>query len=186
MSDARIRKTVDEWRVSNPQVASNIAWISARSVKIPMLNVRMVKRGAKGAIGRGRASLGKVEEYFLEMLAPGDTFLFSGKVLRFEDYSRERMSRQPGFALDPKVPAYAGGKFPLSTYLADQVRSMLDDHSAGVLPEQSATGWRCNATSPHCRSASELLIETFPRGGATTWSPIPSRGGWRGRRSACF
>ena len=34
-----------------------------------------------GAIGRGGRVLGKIEEYFLETLAPGDTFLFSGEIL---------------------------------------------------------------------------------------------------------
>ncbi len=28
--------------------------------------------------------LGEVEEYFVEMLAPGDTFVFAGEVLRYE------------------------------------------------------------------------------------------------------
>ena len=30
-------------------------------------------------------------------------------------------------AEDPKVPAYEGGKFPLSTYLAERVRGILAD-----------------------------------------------------------
>ena len=28
--------------------------------------------------------LGEVEEYFIEQLVPGDTFVFAGEVLRFE------------------------------------------------------------------------------------------------------
>ena len=38
---------------------------------------------------------------------------------------------------DPKVPSYEGGKFPLSTYLADRVRNILADHDTWrALPDQ--------------------------------------------------
>jgi ATP-dependent Lhr-like helicase len=84
--------------------------------------------------------------------------------------------------MDPKVPAYAGGgKFPLSTYLADQVRGMLADPStlACALPEQVArlAGDPARRTFPSLPKRDELLVETFPyRQAASTWSPIPSRG----------
>ncbi len=48
-----------------------------------MLNVRYVRQG-KGVSSRGGALLGKIEEYFLETMTPGDTFLFAGRTLRFE------------------------------------------------------------------------------------------------------
>jgi ATP-dependent helicase Lhr and Lhr-like helicase len=163
---ARIRKTVDGlWRVSNPAVAQQYRLNLGTIVEMPMLNVRMVKRGAKGAVGRGGASLGKVEEYFLEMLAPGDTFLFSGKVLRFEGIRENECLVSQAFSLDPKVPAYAGGKFPLSTYLADQVRSMLDDPQRwGALPEQVRDWLALQRDVSALPKRDELLIETFPRG----------------------
>ncbi|WP_242219900.1 ligase-associated DNA damage response DEXH box helicase [Shinella zoogloeoides] len=163
---ARIRKTVDGlWRVSNPQVAQQYRLNLGTIVEMPMLNVRMVKRGAKGAVGRGGASLGKVEEYFLEMLSPGDTFLFSGKVLRFEGIRENECLVSQAFSLDPKVPAYAGGKFPLSTYLADQVRGMLDDpHRWGELPEQVRDWLALQRDVSSLPKRDELLIETFPRG----------------------
>jgi len=163
---ARIRKTVDGlWRVSNPGVAQQYRLNLGTIVEMPMLNVRMVKRGAKGAVGRGGASLGKVEEYFLEMLSPGDTFLFSGKVLRFEGIRENECLVSQAFSLDPKVPAYAGGKFPLSTYLADQVRSMLDDPARwGELPEQVRDWLALQRDVSSLPKRDELLIETFPRG----------------------
>ena len=34
--------------------------------------------------------LGEMEEYFFEMLTPGDTFLFAGEVLKFEGILRRR------------------------------------------------------------------------------------------------
>ena len=82
-------------------------------VEAAELNVRLVKHNAKGTIGRGGMSLGKVEEYFLEQLVQGDTFLFSGKVLRFEGIRENECLVSNAFSLDPKIPAYAGGRFPL-------------------------------------------------------------------------
>ncbi len=98
-------------------------------------------------------SLGKVEEYFTEMLSPGDTFLFSGKVLRFEGIRENECLVTQGFKLDPKVPAYAGGKFPLSTYLAAQVRAMLDPipNGAATCRNRCATGCRCSTPFRSCR-----------------------------------
>ena len=63
------------------------------------------------------------------------------------------------------MPSYAGGKFPLSTYLAEQVRGMLADPTRWkALPEQVRTGWRCRKRSRCCPGARDLLVETFPRG----------------------
>jgi ATP-dependent Lhr-like helicase len=163
---ARIRQRADGlWRVSNPQVAQQYRLNLGTIVEMPMLNVRMVKRGAKGAIGRGGAALGKVEEYFLETMTPGDTFLFSGKVLRFEGIRENECLVSQAFTLDPKVPSYAGGKFPLSTYLADQVRTMLDDPARwGRLPDQVRDWLYLQRDVSALPKRDELLIETFPRG----------------------
>ena len=163
---ARIRRTTEGlWRISNPRVAQQYRLNLGTIVEMPMLNVRMVKRGSKGAARRGGASLGKVEEYFLEMLAPGDTFLFSGKVLRFEGIRENECLVSQAFSLDPKVPSYAGGKFPLSTYLAASVRDMLDDPARwGALPEQVRDWLALQRDVSALPRRDELLIETFPRG----------------------
>jgi ATP-dependent helicase Lhr and Lhr-like helicase len=163
---AKIRKTKEGlWRVSNPLIAQQYRLNVGTIIESPMLNVRMVKRNARGALGRGGMPLGKVEEYFLEMLSPGDTFLFSGKVLRFEGIRENECLVSQGYTLDPKVPSYAGGKFPLSTYLAQQVRKMLADparHSS--LPDQVRDWLSLQKDFSMLPKENELLIETFPRG----------------------
>jgi ATP-dependent helicase Lhr and Lhr-like helicase len=106
-----------------------------------------------------------VEEYFLEQLVQGDTFLFSGKVLRFEGIRENECLVSNAFSLDPKIPAYAGGRFPLSTYLADQVRAMLADHGRWhVLPEQVRDWLALQREKSMLPARDELLVETFPRG----------------------
>jgi ATP-dependent helicase Lhr and Lhr-like helicase len=163
---ARIRKTKNGlWRVSNPMVAQQYRLNVGTIVESPMLNVRLVKRNARGSLGRGGMTLGKVEEYFLEMLSPGDTFLFSGKVLRFEGIRENECLVSQAFSFDPKVPSYAGGKFPLSTYLAAQVRKMLADPARrATLPEQVRDWLALQKDISMLPREDELLIETFPRG----------------------
>ena len=112
-------------------------------------------------------ALGEVEEYFAQGLVAGDTFLFAGQLLRFEQIREMTVecsrvsSGQP-----PKIPVYAGGRLPLSTYLADRVRAILADpaHWADLPPDVQE--WlrlqRWRSVMPR---ADGLLIETFPRGG---------------------
>ena len=163
---ARIRKTKEgRWRVSNPQVAQQYRLNLGTIVEATELNVRLVKRNTKGAVGRGGLSLGKVEEYFLEQLVQGDTFLFAGKVLRFEGIRENECFVSNAFSTDPKIPAYAGGKFPLSTYLADQVRAMLADPERWrTLPDQVRDWLEVQKDRSILPARDELLIETFPHG----------------------
>ena len=63
-----------------------------------------------------------MEEYFLSLLTPGDTFLFGGEILRLvaiDGMDALVMRAQSDW---PAIPTYNGGKFPLTTFLADRVR----------------------------------------------------------------
>ncbi|MCA0256349.1 MAG: ligase-associated DNA damage response DEXH box helicase [Proteobacteria bacterium] len=160
---AKIRQTAEGlWRISNPAVAQAYRLNLGTIVESPMLNVRMVKSGGKARFGG--MMLGKVEEYFLEQLVQGDTFLFSGKVLRFEGIRENECLVSPAFSFDPKIPAYAGGKFPLSTFLAEQVRGLLADPGTwGTLPDQVREWLEIQRLRSILPKRGELLIETFPR-----------------------
>lgn len=162
---AKIRLTADgTWRIAHPSVAQQYRMNIGTIVEAPALSVRLVKSG-RGASGRGGPVLGKVEEYFLEMLSPGDTFLFSGKVLRFEGIRDNECLVSNAFTLDPKIPSYAGGKFPLSTYLADGVRGILADPARwNALPSQVSDWLRLQAEKSQLPKLGELLLETFPHG----------------------
>ncbi len=113
-------------------------------VEADMLKVRLVRSraggdGHTGPIARGGRVLGEVEEYFIEMLVPGDTFVFAGEILKYEALVENEVYVSRSNAEDPKVPAYEGGKFPLSTYLADRVRRLLAE------PKQLAAPARAGA-----------------------------------------
>jgi len=127
------------------------------------------KRAAGEAPARrsfGGRVLGEVEEYFAETMTVGDTFLFAGEVLRFEGIAEEEvLVTRAGPGRDPKIPSYAGGKFPLSTHLAARVRAILADPPHwNSLPGQVADWLRLQQDNSRLPPAGDLLIETFPRG----------------------
>ena len=162
---ARIRLTKEgTWRISHPRVAQQYRLNVGTIVEAAYLNVRYVRSG-KGAAGRGGPVLGKIEEGFLETIAPGDTFLFAGKVLKFEGIRENECFVSNAVGQDARIPVYAGGKFPLSTYLADQVRGMLADPDRWQsLPDQVSDWLRLQRDKSVLPKRGELLVETFPRG----------------------
>lgn len=163
---ARIRKTADgTWRLSHPSIAQQYRLNVGTIIEAPMLSVRLTRHKGRGANVRGGPVLGKIEESFLETMVAGDTFLFAGKVLRFEGIRENEciVSNAPGN--DAKIPYYAGGKFPLSTYLADQVRGMLAEPERWqALPDQVSDWLRIQADKSVLPRREDLLVETFPRG----------------------
>jgi ATP-dependent Lhr-like helicase len=109
--------------------------------------------------------LGEVEESFIQGLVAGDTFVFAGRLLRFEGVKELVAQCSPTTGGDPKVPAYGGGRLPLSTSLADRVRGILQDPSRHPKLPAEVREWlriqRIRSTLP---SSDKLLIEGFPRG----------------------
>src|SRR4029079_7535547 len=121
--------------------------------------------GATGMIGRGGRMLGEIEEYFIEGLVAGATFVFGGEVVRYEALVEDQVYVSRANDKDAKVPSYAGGKFPLSTYLAERVRKLLDDQRGWkALPDQVRDWLSLQRHFSRVPAAGELLVETFPRG----------------------
>jgi ATP-dependent Lhr-like helicase len=136
-------------------------------VEADMLKVRLMRsrRGGSAMIPRGGRLLGQVEEYFIEMLNVGDSFVFAGEVLKYEALVEDEVYVSRSSATDPKVPSYEGGKFPLSTYLAARVRGILADKDAWcALPTQVREWLEIQQWRSMLPPAGDLLVETFPRG----------------------
>ncbi len=161
---ARIRKTAEgKWRVTNPLIAKQYRLNVGTIIEAPVLNVRLVRAG-KGIKSAGGPVLGKVEESFLEMLSHGDTFFFAGEVLRFEGIRENECYVSKTRDEDAKIPAYAGGKFPLSTYLAASVRKILSNPAEWTkLPDQVRDWLEIQRDYSVLPTADNLLVETFPR-----------------------
>ncbi|HEY8698274.1 MAG TPA: ligase-associated DNA damage response DEXH box helicase [Rhizomicrobium sp.] len=161
---ARLRRTPEGlWRIAHPKVAQQYRMNVGVIIEDPMLDIRLQAKGRP--TGAGGRVLGRMEEYFLEQLAPGDTFVFAGNVLRFEGIRENAAYVTRTQDPEAEVPSYQGGKFPLSTFLAMRVRQMLSN------PEQwkrlptpvgewlEIQQWRSIIPEP-----GQLLVETFPRG----------------------
>lgn len=159
---AKIRRTKDGlWRVSNPRIAQQYRLNMGTIIEAAELNVRLVKSGRARSAQGGRM-LGRIEENFVESLTQGDTFIFGGHVLCFETIRENEcyVSRSP--KVEARVPAYMGGKFPLSTYLAAEVRAMLaDPRRWSVLPMQVKNWLEQQKIQSRLPRQNELLVETF-------------------------
>src|SRR5580698_2525603 len=129
-------------------------------VEAPMIKVRLVgKRGSFGPI------LGEIEEYFVGLLRPGDTFMFAGKLLRFVRLREMVIECQEDGDGDPMVPAYEGGRLPLTTNLADRVRDLLRTPASwGSFPEPVHEWLDMQRGVSRLPGRNDLLVETFPRG----------------------
>ena len=184
---ARLRPTADgRLRISHPSLAQRYRMNVGTIVEAPMLKVRLVRnagmlkaraddappgsasRRQKGQQKRplaGGRVLGEIEEGFIEQLAPGDTFLFAGEILRFVGLRETEAYAVRSIDTEPKIPQYAGGKFPLSTYLAERVRALLADPKGWhTLPDQVSEWLGLQRLASHVPAIDEVLVETFPRG----------------------
>ena len=142
--------------VRSTAVARQLRMNLGTIVETPLVKVRL----------RGGPVLGEVEEWFISTLVAGDCFMFAGQILRFEalDLTAAIVSRGSGDEL--RVPAYAGSRMPLTTYLAERVRAILSDPRRWRhLPEPVKEWLRLQRLRSELPPRDGLLVETFPRGG---------------------
>ncbi len=146
--------------VRGPQVARQLRMNLGTIVETPLMKVRL--RGGPG----GGQVLGEVEEWFLSTLTQGDNFIFAGQLLRFEGMEGVTAIVTRGGEREPRVPAYAGSRMPLSTHLAARVRALLADPARWHALPDSVRDWlRLQQHRSELPRADGLLVETFPRGG---------------------
>lgn len=165
---AKLKQNKDgQWRLSHPRIAQSYRLNAGTIVEETMIKVRLVRSAKKrrtpmGAFG-GKV-LGEVEEWFVDQLRPGDSFLFAGQILVFERLEEMSALVSRSFADEPKIPSYYGGKFPLSTYLAARVRKMLADRNQQQnLPSQVREWLNIQRWKSVLPKADEMLVESFPR-----------------------
>ncbi len=155
----RFKRLVEEadgsWRVAHPKFVAQHRLNAGIIVEATMLNVRF----------RNGRHLGKVEEGFAATLAHGDTFFFAGLSLEVEKIDTEdlivRATSRPA-----RIPTYGGSRMPLSTSLADRVRSFLASPSEwGRFPDDVHEWLDMQARRSTLPAPGQLLVETFPREG---------------------
>ena len=164
---AKLKRRADGlWRLTHPLIAQQYRLNMGTIVEAAMLKVRIasVKRRLGKRVVTGGRSLGELEEWFLSQLSIGDTFLFAGEVLRFEGLDEFGALATRAHGSDPMIPCYEGGKFPLSTYLADRVREILSTPTKWkTLPLQVQDWLSAQRRKSVVPQAHQMLVETFPR-----------------------
>ncbi|MBS0548419.1 MAG: ligase-associated DNA damage response DEXH box helicase [Proteobacteria bacterium] len=152
----RLKQLPDgRWMLASPLVARQFRMNVGTIVELPLIKVRL-RRGPM---------LGEVEESFVQGLVQGDTFVFAGRMLRFEGVKELVAICSPATTGDPKVPAYGGGRLPLSTFLAERVRGILQDPTKHPkLPAEVRTWLDIQKWRSGLPQKNTLLVEGFPRG----------------------
>ncbi|MDB5393633.1 MAG: lhr [Rhodospirillales bacterium] len=150
----KLDEATGEYTLASPHALRQYRMNIGTIVEATMLKVRL-----------GRRVLGEVEEYFANGLVVGDTFIFAGRLLKFVGLHDTEVMATDGGTGDPKVPAYAGGRLPLTTHLAERVRDMLANPAAWTDMPRDVREWlelqRCASVMPDPHG---LLVESFPRG----------------------
>ena len=166
-----------KWRARNSSVAQQHRMNVGAIIEADMLNVRLAHHvGARPRPGTPKNAgpkpmqagrkLGQIEEWFIEGLSPGDTFIFAGEMLRFITLREEdALCVRAHGEENPRIPSYAGGKFPLSTFLAERVRRMIHDPAHQQMLSGQVQDWLAiQKDRSIIPKPDEMLIETFPRG----------------------
>jgi ATP-dependent Lhr-like helicase len=157
----RIVKGLDGlWRVRNEETALRHRMNVGAIVSPAMLSVRIASR--RGTPGR---KIGEVEEGYLEVLEPGDTFVFGGQVWRLVGVTGLDVLVQPASGEPAKMPSWGGSKFALSTFLAARVRHLMSENARWEgLPADTREWLGIQKEKSAIPAEDEMLLETFPRG----------------------
>ena len=144
------------WRLTQPRFAVQHRLNAGIIVDAALLDVRF-KNGKK---------LGTVEELFASSMTPGDTFFFSGlslEVIGMKDTDLTvKATSRPA-----RIPKYGGARMPLSTSLADRVRTFLHDRSTWARFPDDVRAWlEMQDRRSVLPRPDQILVETFPRDGS--------------------
>jgi ATP-dependent Lhr-like helicase len=149
------------WRVRDTATAQRHRLNVGAILSPAVLSVRV----AMGQRLIGGRKIGEIEEGYLEMLDPGDTFVFAGQVWSLVAVTGLDVFVKAATDKDPKMPSWGGSKFAISTFLAKRVRElMFDQDHWQVLPPDVREWLEAQKDRSMIVGEGELLLETFPRG----------------------
>lgn len=143
------------YKVTNRAIATRHRLSIGTIVSDSMMNVKLM----------GGKRLGMVEENFISKLNPGDVFWFSGKSLELVLIKDMEARVRPSKKKTGAVPAWLGGRLPLSAELSKCIRRQISDFKNKTnLPEELlvlAPLLELQASRSHLPLENELLIEQF-------------------------
>ena len=162
-------RNYDRWRRLTPTHDGRWTPISDAIISRHRQNIGVIIEAGKLKVKkltgkRFGVMLGEVEEGFAQGLRPGDTFYFAGEILAFERITDMALEARPSPASEPLLPTYSGGQMPLSTFLADGVRALLNDSGLRKkLPKPIEQWLKLQAQFSQLPNLDRLLVECFPR-----------------------
>ncbi len=141
------------WRVPNRAIAQRHRMQVGTIVSEASMQVKWLSGG----------KIGTVEEGFIARLKPGDCFVFAGRVLAYVRTQEMTAFVQKGSKQRGIVPAWAGGRMPLSNEMCEAVVALLHAASQGTFIEPEMIAVRpmlqAQATLSKLPSPGKLLIE---------------------------
>ncbi len=156
---SRLKSTSRGYEISSPQQARRHRMNIGTIVEYAKLRVR---RFPNMKSKRFR-NIGEIEERFVMGIAPGDSFVFGGEVLRYHGIRDMALEASPmPKKTPPKVPAFAGGVMPLSTFLAGGVRRLISQPAGwSRLPAQIQDWLALQAQFSQLPKSEGVLAEGF-------------------------
>ncbi len=148
-----VKRPDGQWHLSHPKFAAQHRFNAGIIVDSPMLDVRF----------RNGRKLGKVEESFAATLTPDNTFTFAGMALEVETIKDLDLIVRAATKAANTIPSYMGARLPLTTHLAQRVRSMLTDQAGWArFPDEVREWLEMQAYRSKMPTPGQLLVETFP------------------------
>lgn len=156
----RVQFVDGRWRVPDRGIAKRHRLQVGTIVSDASMAVKWVSGG----------TIGHIEEGFIARLNKGDCFVFAGRVLEFVRV--HEMSAQVRLATQRRgvVPAWSGGKMPLSSEMADSVQALLNGCAQGDFLEPEL-----QAAEPMLQA--QLRLSRLPQLGRLLVEELHSREG---------
>lgn len=109
------------WKVFDRKIARRHRMTIGTIASDSMLSVKYLKGG----------TLGRIEEWFLSQLNPGDTFWFAGRNLELVRIRDMTAYVRKTKGSSSKVPSYMGGRMSLSSNMSELLRNKLQEAISG-------------------------------------------------------
>ena len=150
---SRLRSDGEFYEIKDKSLVTKYKMNVGTIVEAEMLRLRV-----------GNRYLGNIEEWFINGLSAGDTFIFAGKRLMFEKVVGNIAYSKLTALEHQKIPSFKGGNLPLSTHLSKSVRTLFSDRLEGIdLPDSLKKWSELQTRFSSLPKDNELLVETFHR-----------------------
>ena len=150
---ARLKSDGEYYEIKDKSLVTKYKMNIGTIVEAEMLRLRV-----------GNRYLGNIEEWFVNGLSVGDTFIFGGKRLMFEKIVGNIAYAKITALEHQKIPSFKGGNLPLSTHLSKTVRKIFSKRLEGVdLPDSLKKWSELQTKFSSFPKENEFLVETFKR-----------------------